>query len=423
MYASQSLTRSLVLAIIGTAISAAVSFDGPAAAAEPMLEKFDLFRHPDAERGYNTYHIPGLAVTKQGTVLAYCEARKGGGGDWAHIDVVLCRSTDGGRTFDAPRHIAHLGKPVPRTELALKRSPGSGQSQTVNNPVAIVDHQTGAVHFIYCVNYAHCFYMRSDDDGATFSAPIEITAAFEKFRSDYAWTVLATGPNHGVQLKSGRLVVPVWLSTGTGEGGHRPSITSVIYSDDHGASWHAGEVAVPITEEFVNPNETVVVELADGGAMLNVRNESPKARRLVVTSPNGATNWSQPRFDEALLEPICMGAIARLSDTTTGDKNRLIYAAPHKLPTVPGKVTLADRKDLSVKLSYDEGQTWPVNKRLEAGPSGYSDLAVLADGTMLCLYGRGKEEGRAMYKNGSLRLARFNLEWLTDGADAVGKKR
>ncbi|MGC3972403.1 MAG: sialidase family protein [Pirellulales bacterium] len=392
-----------------------------ASAAEPKLEQTDLFTHPDAARGYNTYHIPGLAVTKQGTVLAYCEARKGGGGDWAHIDVVLRRSTDGGRTFDEPRHIAHLGKFVPRTELALKRSPQSKDFQTVNNPVAIVDHQTGAIHFVYCVNYAHCFYIRSDDDGVTFTPPVEITSAFEAFRSVYPWTVLATGPNHGIQTRGGRLVVPVWLSTGTGEGGHRPSVTSVIYSDDHGKSWHAGEIAVPCTDEFVNPNETVVVELADGSVMLNVRNESPAARRIVVTSPNGATQWSTPKFDDALLEPICMGAIVRLSTTATSDKNRLVYAAPHGLPSTVGKVTLADRKNISVKLSYDEGRTWPVNRVLEAGPSGYSDLAVLPDGTMLCLYGRSEKEGRDMYRDGSLRLARFNLEWLTEGKDTLGK--
>ena len=265
--------------------------------------------------------------------------------------------------------------------------------------------------------------MRSDDDGLTFSKPVAITSTFNEFRSAYPWKVLAIGPNHGIQLTGGRLVVPVWLSTGEGEGGHRPSVTSTIYSDDAGATWHAGRIAVPNTPEFVNPNETVVVQLADGRVMLNVRNESTKERRIVVTSPDGATGWSEPKFDDALLEPICMGAIARVSLASTGDKNRIVFANPNTLANANGKVDLSKRRNLSVKLTYDEGATWPVNKTPEAGSSGYSDLAMLPDGTILCFYGRGNDPTNSMYKSGSLTLARFNLEWLTEGRDSIEPRK
>ena len=161
-----------------------------------------------------------------------------------------------------------------------------------------------------------CFYMRSADDGVTWSAPVEITAAFEDFHRSYAWKVLATGPDHGIQLKSGRLVVPVWLSTGTGGNAHRPSVTATIYSDDQGKTWHAGEIAVPCTEEWINPNETVAVELADGRVMLNVRSESKQHRRLVTTSKDGATDWSTPKFDDALRRADLHG------------RHRAIFAAP-----------------------------------------------------------------------------------------------
>src|SRR6185436_6559865 len=116
----------------------------------------------------------------------------------------------------------------------------------------------------------------------------------------------------------------VWLSTGTGGHAHRPSVTSVVYSDDHGKSWQRGDIAVPNTEEWVFPNETVVVELADGRVMLNVRTESKVNRRLVTISPNGATQWSHPEFDEALLEPICMAAILRVSAPPASSKNRIL---------------------------------------------------------------------------------------------------
>ena len=106
----------------------------------------------------------------------------------------------------------------------------------------------------------------------------------------YDWKVLATGPNHSIQLKNGRLVVPVWLSTGTGGNAHRPSVTATIYSDNQGKTWKAGDIAVPCTEEWINPNETVAIELNDGRVMLNVRSESKAHRRLVTISPDGVTN-------------------------------------------------------------------------------------------------------------------------------------
>jgi sialidase-1 len=215
--------------------------------------------------------------------------------------------------------------------------------------------------------------------------------------------------------------VPVWISTGTGGNAHRPSVTSTIYSDDHGKTWKAGEIAAPDTPEWVIPNETVIVELADGRVMLNIRSESPTHRRLVTISKDGATDWSAPRFDEALLEPICMASIVRVSGAKAGEKTRIAFANPHNLERDDGKAIAGksrDRKNLSIKLSYDEGQTWPVNKTLEPSWSGYSDLAVLPNGTILCFYERGSGDGKSSTRTTHLTVARFNLEWLTDGKDS-----
>ncbi len=147
--------------------------------------------------------------------------------------------------------------------------------------------------------------------------------------------------------------------------------------------------------------------------MRNVRSESKPHRRLVVTSPDGATGWSTPRLDAALLEPICMASIVRFSARPDADKNRILFANPHNLSPRPSRSEAPgqarERRNLSVKLSYDEGQTWPVNKVLEEGPSAYSDMTVLPDGTVLCFYERQRQ----------LTLARFNLEWLTEGKDAL----
>ena len=370
--------------------------------AAPLLETSDVF--PQKMAGIARYRIPGIVVTAKGTLLAYAEARKNNSSDWGEIEIHLRRSLDGGKTWEAVKKIAHVGD---RLEGNPRKQSGGEQEQTVNNPVAIVDRTTGAIEFLYCINYARCFSMRSTDDGVTWTTPVDITATFEPFRAKYDWKVIATGPGHGLQLKSGRLVVPIWLAYGK-IGDHKPSAAATIYSDDHGKTWKAGDIAFPNAGEFGDPNETMITTLADGRVMLVARNVSKANRKLVSTSADGATGWSTPKFHDQLWEPICMASIVA-HPTQPGTQ---LYSAPHTLgrdaagneiPAGRGK-----RENLSIKLSRDDGKTWPVNKTLDAGPSAYSDLAVLPDGTVLCLY----------EKNSDIVAARFNLEWLA-GAPAA----
>jgi len=364
--------------------------------AAPMLETAEVF--PTKMAGIALYRIPGLVVTPKGTVLAYCEARRNTGADWGEIEVHLRRSTDGGKTWAPPQNIAHRG---PRLEGNPHKKTGGEHEQTVNNPVAIVDRTTGAIEFLYCINYARCFSMRSTDDGLTWSQPTDITATFEPFRRHYDWKVIATGPGHGVQLKSGRLVVPVWIAFGK-EGDHGPSASATIYSDDHGQSWHAGEIAVPREGEYGNPNETMITTLSDDRVLIVNRNVSKPNRKLLTTSADGATGWTKPIFHPQLWEPICMASIV----AHPAQPGLLLYSAPHTLgrdaagQEIPAKRGL--RENLTIQLSRDDGQTWPISRTLDPGKSAYSDLAVLPDGTVLCLY-------EAVT---GLVAARFNLDWV-----------
>jgi sialidase-1 len=364
--------------------------------AAPMLETAEVF--PTKMAGIALYRIPGLVVTPKGTVLAYCEARRNTGADWGEIEVHLRRSTDGGKTWAPPQNIAHRG---PRLEGNPHKKTGGEHEQTVNNPVAIVDRTTGAIEFLYCINYARCFSMRSTDDGLTWSQPTDITATFEPFRRHYDWKVIATGPGHGVQLKSGRLVVPVWIAFGK-EGDHGPSASATIYSDDHGQSWHAGEITVPREGEYGNPNETMITTLSDERVLLVNRNVSKPNRKLLTTSADGATGWTKPIFHPQLWEPICMASIV----AHPAQPGLLLYSAPHTLgrddagQEIPAKRGL--RENLTIQLSRDDGQTWPISRTLDLGKSAYSDLAVLPDGTVLCLY-------EAVT---GLVAARFNLDWV-----------
>lgn len=385
----------------------------PLDGAAPFLQKSDLWQ---ADNQYFQYRIPGIVVTKAGTVLAYCEARKTGN-DWASIDILLRRSTDGGKTFGEPKLIAHVSGELHRNPVAIERKQASPTDVTYNNPVAIAD-RNGAVHFLFCLEYMRVFHMRSDDDGLTFSSPVEITQAFDRIRESYAWRVVATGPGHGIQLENGRLLVPVWYALGTGGNGHHPSVNGTVYSDDGGKTWKASDVVMPSTPEFPDPNETTAAQLADSSVMLNVRTESKENRRTVILSPNGASDWGTPHLQNDLPDPICFGSLMRLSLKKTGGRNRLLFSNPDNLARADGKSTIwKDRRNITVHLSYDEGQTWEVKRSLEEGSSGYSDLSVLPDGTILCFYETGA--GAGSFPDRKLVLARFNLEWLTEGKDSM----
>ena len=360
-----------------------------------MIDKTHLFE--GRTNGYHIYRVPGILCTQNNILLATAEARRGRGGDWDGNDVVMRRSADGGQTWE------------PLTVVARYDTYGEGP---ISNFVMISDHKDGAVHALYCHNYARVFYMQSKDDGATWSDPTEITDALTPFREQYPWRVIATGPGHGIQLQNGRLIVPIWMSDGggtefgPGKLGHRPSTVAGIYSDDHAQTWQRSDIIVRTEGEYINPSETLPVELNDGRVLFNIRTESKRHRRLITTSPDGATNWSELQFDDALLEPVCMGSILKLQN------GNIVFANPDNLErefTRPGRVS-CDRKRLTVKMSTDDCQTWPVSKILEPGPSSYSDLAQTADGTICCIY-----ENQIFTRQNDTRyvtVARFDLEWL-----------
>lgn len=349
-----------------------------------------------AALGYLQMRIPALVRTTRGTLLAFCEARRAGN-DWAEIDIILRRSEDGGTSWSA-------------MEVLVPSSGGPS-----SNSLPIVDRD-GTVHFLFHRDYARCYYIRSVDDGVTWSEPRDITAAFEAFRPEYPWKVLAPGPGHGIQLRTGRLVVPLWLCAPdpSGEGGdHRPSCVTTIHSDDGGETWQRGEIVVDNGAEFVNPSETAAVELSDGRVMLNIRSETARHRRIVSVSADGATGWSPAVFDEALYEPVCMAGLLSMTDPRTG-KFVLLFCNPdsHYDPQDYNKVGFRRRENGTIRASYDDGRTWTAWRTVEAGPFSYCDLAAAPDGTIFCLYEAGLWGKVPHHLNTHVALACFSLEWI-----------
>ena len=260
---------------------------------KPFIQKIDLFN--GQTEGYYTYRIPTIVVSNKGTIMVFAEARTSDN-DWAARAIVLRRSFDNGESWEPIKVIV------------------SDEKKAIQNPVAIVDKNSDIIHFLYCFHYKRAFYMRSNDEGNSYSKPVEITHVFDAFKLEYPFKILATGPGHAIQLDNGRLIVPIWLSP---KRIHRPSVVSVIFSDDNGKNWQAGEI---INEPLVNPNETQAIQLTDGNVLLNIRNETEISRRAISISNNGINNWSKPVFDHALVEPTCFASIIRFTSAKTEDR-------------------------------------------------------------------------------------------------------
>lgn len=344
------------------------------------LRQDDLF--VGGEAGYYCYRIPSLIVSSRGTLLALCEARRDSCRDDADIDLFLRRSLDNGETWQPVQILA------------------DDSENTMGNPCPVVDRDTGAIHLFLCRNNRRAFVMTSHDDGETFSEPREMTAVVRDIGVE--WTRLGTGPGHGIQLRSGRLIIPVWLMAGALGQPTAVYQTGVVYSDDHGTTWRPGGVVPPTIADC---NEAELVQTADGRLCLSLRNKASEHQRAFAWSDDEGETWSEPQLQEALTDSAVMAGIHRLTDVQTGDRNRVLFSNPDDPE---------GRTNLTIRLSYDECQTWPVARVLNEGPSGYSDLAVAGDGTICCLY----ERGTARY-NEKLTFARFDLTWLTNGEDRL----
>lgn len=359
---------------------------------QPLFDSSIVFE--PMEGRYASMRIPALVSTPKGTLLAFCEGRISSASDWADMDLLMRRSTDGGKTW------------APHVVIA----PRDGNKPT-SNATPIVD-KDGNIHLLFQRDYAVAYYTKSTDDGKTWSAPLNITYAIDAFRPEYDWKVLAPGPGHAIQLRSGRLVAPVWLANSEKLEPHRshyPSCVATIYSDDLGETWKRGAIVADSSATIKNPNETMAVELEDGRVMLSIRSPSEVHRRAFSYSADGISNWTPVQFDEALFEPVCMASIIKVAGKQQGSASRLLFVNPDSR-----SIAKHPRQNLTAKLSYDAGRNWTVQKVLNHGSSGYSDLAAGTDGTIYCLY-ETSTIGKGF--NYSLVLKRFNMAWLTDGKD------
>jgi len=364
--------KSYLLEVIGRAVLCAAALLPRGVAGAGNMQPLPLGQpvFARAQGSYHTYRIPAVVVTAKATVLAFCEGRKHSASDTGSIDLLLRRSIDHGASWSEQQVIWHDG------------------GNTCGNPCAVVDYETGVVWLLATWNRGEdreadiiartsrdtrrVFVTHSTDEGRTWSAPREITKEVKRDN----WTWYATGPGSGIQIRhgphKGRLVIPCDHI----EAETRHYYSHVIYSDDHGQNWKLGG-----SSPKHQVNECEVVELAGGKLMLNMRNyDRSQQSRQVATSLDGGLTWSEQRFDAALIEPICQAAVHRFRWPDGTNHGVILFSNP------AGK---GQRTNLTVRASFDDGATWPVARVLHKGPSAYSDLAVLANGQIACLYEAG----------------------------------
>lgn len=333
------------------------------------LTEVDVF--VSGKDGYDTYRIPSIIRAANGHLLAFCEGRKNGRSDTGNIDLVMKRSMDSGRTW-SPQIIVW-----------------DDLDNTCGNPCPVLDTSTGNISLLLTWNSGkvherdistgfgddsrRVFLCTSSDHGATWSDPRDITADTKR----EGWSWYATGPGAGIQIQhgphAGRLVIPCDHKEPSGNG--TLFYSHVIYSDDGGATWRLGG-----RSPEPNTNECEVVELTGGRLMLNMRNyrQGAKARQVCFSS-DGGQSWRDQVRNETLIEPICQASIRRVSWRQSGgsDKGIILFSNPaHK----------TKRRQMTIRATTDDGNTWPHSMLIYQGDSAYSCLVSLPNQTVGCLY-------------------------------------
>jgi len=321
----------------------------------------DLF--VSGEGGYHTYRIPALVRCASGVLLAFCEGRKHGRGDAGEIDLLVRSSGDQGQTWSEPQVVvSHAG-------------------WTCGNPCPVFDQETGTVHLLFCKNIGALaeteicrgngtrtvWVTTSDDDGHSWGTPRDITPAVK----DPSWTWYATGPCHGIQLSSGRLVIPCDHMVGVYRDRHAdPYHSHVILSDDHGKSWRIGGIVDEGT------NECAVAEHGNGNVYINCRNYRQLKCRAAAWSNDAGESFARFRLEPDLIDPICQGSLLDLGE------NRYVLS----------NAASESRERVSLRLTNDGGETWSQAMQLCSGPGAYSDLVSTGENTVACLFECGEEQ-------------------------------
>ena len=332
------------------------------------------------EEGYDTYRIPVLYTLKNGFLMAFAEGRKSKS-DHAANDIVMKRSFDHGRTWQKLQIVADDGENSLNNPQVLQMSE-SGKIMMMYQRYPKGFHEKEVVPGVkgpkVCTN--HIVY--SEDAGKTWSEPEDIT---KDTKRNKVVTSIAGGPGVGIQLKNekyvGRIVMPF------NQGPYGDWKVYSVYTDNQGKSWKMGDVAESNSKGMAN--EVQMVELNDGRIMLNARSQGGNNMRKIAFSEDGGKSWSPLQDDSTLVDPECMGSIIKYNEFY------MLFSNP---------ASQDSRTNGTVRLSMDEGKTWPFSKMIYKDSFGYSCLSKLQTNYIGLLFEKDDYE--------KISFARIPLKWM-----------
>jgi sialidase-1 len=347
----------------------------------------------------DTYRIPGLVTTHQGTLIAVYDVRYNSSKDLQqNIDVGMSRSVDGGQSWEPMQIIMDMGNWGGRPERV----------NGIGDPCVLYDNKNDAIwvsglwmsgatpeDMLWWTSQpgmdpkktGQFVLVKSTDDGHSWSEPINITEQIK----DPEWQLLLQGPGRGITMEDGTLVFPAQFKKDIGEkaidGGQYTSHSTIVYSKDGGKTWHIGTGAKP------NTTEAQVVELEDGRLMLNMRDDRNRkikdetnGRAVAVTDDLGKTWTIHPTSNSALQEPNCMASIITADVEWNGQKQQvLFFSNPNNKEA---------RINMTIKASLDQGHSWPEEFQVLLNKNqgfGYSCMTMVDENTMGILYEGEKE--------------------------------
>ncbi|MEI7735779.1 MAG: sialidase family protein [Ferruginibacter sp.] len=342
--------------------------------------------------GHKTYRIPAIIKLTGGSLLAFCEGRVKGSGDFGDINIVMKTSEDRGATWSPLQTIV------------------DADSLQAGNPAPVVDltdpaYPKGRIFLFYNTGNNHegevrkgkgireVWYKTSIDGGATWSAAVNITTQVHlplqpQFNPAYNfaadWRSYANTPGHGMQFTKGKYTGRIFIAANHSSGNPQKQFMDYaahgFYTDDHGKTFHLSE-----TVNLPGSNESMAAELSSNKLMMNSRNQKGDVRaRIVSLSTDGGTTWSKTYFDTVLIDPVNQGSILAIGSK----KGQTILAFCNA-------ADIKNRNHLTLRISFNEGISWKKNILIEADESGsqndftaYSDLVSFNTRTIGVLYER-----------------------------------
>jgi sialidase-1 len=339
--------------------------------------------------GHKSYRIPAIIQLPNNELLAFCEGRVNGAGDFGDINIVMKRSTDKGVTWSSLQTVVdaaslQAGNPAPVVDVTDPKYPNGRVFlfyNTGNNQEAEVRKGNGL---------REVWYVSSFDCGLSWSKPVNITTQVHRpmqptLNADYIftadWRSYANTPGHALQIKEGkyrgRMYVAANHSVGNPNAQAKDYFAHGFYTDDHGKTFHVSE-----TINLPGGNESTAAEISNGGLLLNARNQPGDVKaRIVARSKDGGKSWSSIGFDKNLPDPVCEGSLLNIGK----HNGKQVLAFCNAADTL-------QRNNLTLRISFDEGQTWERKILIDRTNdkqndyTAYSDLVLIDENNIGVLY-------------------------------------